>query len=157
MENDINEALKLKANEFIEALSNKTESERLLFHYNSVLNFSNRIIFYNDEKAIILKEKFLDYFQEIEELNYTINHKYESSRLFNNYLLPILYYLIEKEFFVPGSNLKLYIIIGFLADFSLYYFISGYYYPVFLLLFIVFGFYKRIKAKKEGKYAAMFW
>lgn len=154
---DINELLKIKEKEFVENLVNSSEVEKKLIHYNSVLNISNRIVLYDDEKAKLLKEKLLGYYQEIEELDYTIGHKYQGSKMFNNYLLPILYYLIEKEFFLAGSNLKLFIIIGFLADLSLYYFIAGYYYPVFLFLFFVFGIYRRIKAKKEGKYAAMFW
>jgi hypothetical protein len=154
---DLNELLKTKEKEFIENLTNRTEVEKKSIHYNSVLNISNRIILYNDEKAILLKEKLLNYFKEVEELNYKFHHKYQSSKLFNSYLLPILYYLIEKEFFVAGSNLKLYVLFGFLGDMFLYYFISGYYYPVSIFLFFVFGIYRRIKAKREGKYAAMFW
>lgn len=157
MDRGINEILKRKEKEFVENLVNSTVYEKKLIHYKSVLNILNRIVLYNDVKAILLKEKLLGYFKEVEELNYTINNKYESSRLFNNYLLPILYYLIDKEFFVTGSSLNLFIIIGFLTDLSLYYFISGYYYPAFLFLFFVLGVYRRIKAKKEGKYAAMFW
>ena len=157
MDRGINEILKRKEKEFVENLVNSTVDEKKLIHYKSVLNILNRIVLYNDVKAILLKEKLLGYFKEVEELNYTINNKYESSRLFNNYLFPIVYYLIDKEFFVASSNLNLFIIIGFLIDFTLYYFITSYYYPVFLILFIAFGFYRRIKAKREGKYVAMFW
>lgn len=157
MENNINEVIKLKVEEFKEGLSNKPDSEKRLFHYNSVINISNRIVFYNDKKAIELKEKLINYFHEIEEMNYIIETKYKSSTLFSNYFLPCLFYLYDKEKFLASSDLRLFIIIGFITDLVLYYFVSGYYYPVFILLFSIFGYYKRINAKKEGKYAAMFW
>ena len=153
---EFNEIIKQKTEEFKKNVSGKPHNEKKLFHYNSVLNISQRIILYQDEKANLLKEKLLYYFDELDEINYTIDNKIESlSR--QKLIEPIVEYLIKKEQFCTNGDLHILIVIGLVIDIGLYYFISPYYYPLFILLFFIWGLYRRKKAKKEGKYAAMFW
>lgn len=153
---ELNEIINHKVEEFKKNVSGKPHDEKKLFHYNSVLNISQRIVLYKDVKANLLKEKLIGYFEEIEEMDYVVNNKLMGAKL-NKYLLPIEQFLIKKEQFVTSGDIQLLTIIGILIDAGLFYFISNYYYPVFIVFFFILGFYRRNKAKKEGKYAAMFW
>ncbi|MBA3985934.1 MAG: hypothetical protein H0X63_05030 [Flavobacteriales bacterium] len=157
MENDINEVLILKIKYFEENMSIKSDSEKKIVHYNSVKNISNRIVLYNNKKTVLLKEKLIIYLQKLEDSGYTIENKYKGSSLFIKYISPSIIYLLDNDKFLVNSDIRTFIIIGFIIDLIVYYFISDYHYPLFILLFSIFGIYRRIKAKKEGKYAAMFW
>lgn len=153
---EIDDIINQKVVEFQQKLIDKSDVEKKLFHYNSVLNISKRIVLYQDEKANLLKEKLLYYFDELDEINYTIDNRIESLSL-QKLIEPIVEYLIKKEQFCTNGDLHILIVIGLVIDIGLYYFISPYYYPLFILLFFIWGLYRRRKAKKEGKYAAMFW
>ena len=153
---EIDDIINQKVVEFQQKLIDKSDVEKKLFHYNSVLNISKRIVLYQDEKANLLKEKLLYYFDELDEINYTIDNRIERLSL-QNLIEPIVEYLIKKEQFCTNGDLHILIVIGLVIDIGLYYFISPYYYPLFILLFFIWGLYRRRKAKKEGKYAAMFW
>ncbi|PKP25931.1 MAG: hypothetical protein CVU03_06275 [Bacteroidetes bacterium HGW-Bacteroidetes-2] len=154
---EINEIIIRKTDEFREKLAVKTIPEKNLFHYNSILNISSRIILHNDSKAKSLKEIWIKFFDEIDERNYIIEQKLESSKIHNIYILPLEQYLIRKEQFVTNSDIHLLVISGIILDFILFYFLDQYYYPIFILLFLVLGLYRRKQAKINGKYAAMFW
>tara|TARA_R110000850_G_scaffold203228_1_gene329556 strand:- start:175708 stop:176175 length:468 start_codon:yes stop_codon:yes gene_type:complete len=154
---ELNEIIEQKVSTFKERLSDKSTSEKKLFHYNSVVNLSMRIILYKEEKANSLKVKLIGFFDEIESCNYHINGKYESSLIHNKYVLPISLYLFKKENFLSNADLRLLTVIGVGIDVILYFLVSGYIYPIFILLFIILGVYRRRQAKKDGKYATMFW
>ena len=154
---NLNEKVENRTKEFKANLQQKPKEEKKLFHYYSVLNLSNRIVHYEDLKAIKLKENLIEFFNELESLNFELNDKYFSSKLHNKYLLPISLYLFKKEKFLASSDLRFLIIIGVLLDATLVYFISNYYYPISTPTLLCLGLYRRKEAKKSGKYSKMFW
>lgn len=153
---DINEIIIRKTEEFREKVYSKTESEKSLFHYRTVLNISQEIILQKDPKSNSLKIELINYFNELEKNHYVIDSKLISSKL-HKHLLPIVQHLILKNKFITNGYLHLFILIGIVLDFILFYFLDQYYYPIFILLFLVLGLYRRKQAKRNGKYAAMFW
>lgn len=155
MEKELNKIIIQKAANFQDILAARTEIERKLFHYNTVLTLCSRIILYNDAKAITLKNKLIDFFDEIEALHFKIKSKTHSLNL-HKHLLPIVQYLIKKEHYTSSADLHLLTIIGAISDLIIFYF-SDRHFPIFIVLFFILGVYRRIKAKREGKYAAMFW
>lgn len=155
-EMEINDLIKSKAKEYNLNISKKVGNEKSYFHPNSVMNISNRIVLYNDEKANELKQKLLDYFLEIESMDYNIENKYKSSILYN-YLLPLRSYLLYNDQFIAKADLHLLVIIGFVFDLVFYKFFLSRFIPIFIILFSIFGIYRRIRAKSKGKFSAMFW
>lgn len=153
---ELNEIIKQKTEDFKKNVSGKPHDEKKLFHYNSVLNISQRIVLYKDVKANLLKEKLINYFDELEEMDYMVNSKLTSTKLYKP-LLSVINYLFNKEQFLTKTDLHLLIIIGVIIDIGLYYFISVYHYPVFILLFFIWGLYRRKQAIKSNKYGNMFW
>lgn len=154
---EINKVLENKIEQFLLDVGHKTDFEKSLFHYNSVLNLSQRILLFRDKKANLLKQKLVEYFNLLDEENYSIDNKYESSKLHNKYILPIEQYLIKKDQFITYGDLHLFIIIGFIVDLTLYIILSNYYYPIFILVLFLSGYYRRKQAQKNNKYSRIFW
>lgn len=153
---EINDLIKSKAKEYSKNVSMKVGVEKSYFHLNTVLNISSRIILYNDKKANELKQKLLDYFLEIEDMDYKIDSKIKSLKLYK-YFLPLEFYLFDKDQFLTKTDLHLLIIIGIIVDFLLHKFFLFYNYPIFIILFSIIGIYRRIQAKSKGKFADRFW
>jgi hypothetical protein len=152
---DLNKTIIQKAANFQARLASKTEAERSLFHYNTTLAVTNKIILFNDNKAVILKNKLVDFFDEVESLDFEIKNRHSSANL-HEYLLPITQFLISKGKFITSADLHLLTIIGAISDLVILYLLDNYY-PIFIISFFILGIYRKIKAKREGRYAAMFW
>uniref|UniRef100_UPI0030D94004 hypothetical protein n=1 Tax=uncultured Planktosalinus sp. TaxID=1810935 RepID=UPI0030D94004 len=102
---ELNEIIEQKVSSFKERLSDKSTSEKKLFHYYSVLNISKRLLVYNDSNTHSLKEILLQFFIEVENYNYLISDKVKSLRLYKKYLLPSELYLFKKENFLSNVDL----------------------------------------------------
>ena len=128
------------------------------FHYRSVNNLLGGIIKYNStQESNSLKEGLLDFFTELDELDYDLSDKIESINLYKNYLAPTGKYLIIKEGFRTKMNFKMNIVIGIIADIILVYSLTKYHYPVFLLLGLVFSIWQRHSCIKSNKFFSLFW
>ena len=122
---ELNDVIEHKVSKFKERLSDKSTSEKGLFHYYSVLNISKRLVVYKDSNTISYKEKLLEYFKEAENYNYLISDKLKSVRLLKKYLLAYDVFLFKKENFLLNTYLRFLIIIGIMIDVFLYFLVSA--------------------------------
>ncbi|EDM45448.1 hypothetical protein SCB49_06562 [unidentified eubacterium SCB49] len=152
----VNEELKNKLCKF--NLKVKTVKSKNRFHVKSINNIANSLTKYNTpevEKLIIL---LLEYFEKINITDYSTPSKQEAHYDFKNYIFPSVLYLIKKEQYRLRSTLKVFIAIGLIIDLCIYFFIyKEYYYPIFSILFLLNSTYKTYVAKKEGRFASMYW
>ena len=154
---NINDKITERINQFEKALIHQPDFEKKLVHFHSVQNISGRIIKYWGEKPTELKENLLEYLNEIEKREYSVNSKIESTQLYGKYILPIIQFLVKKDQFVTSGDIRLLIIIGGLVDSGFYFYLQNYLYPIFLILFFLVGSYRRKQAQRKNKYSKMFW
>lgn len=148
--------LEEKLQNFIDRVGDKSVEEKKFLHYKTVINITNRVTNSKHSKTNELKNNLYDYFDELEELNYTVEDKLTSAQI-HKYLLPVIQFLIKKEDFKTPGDLHIFIFIGLTIDVILHFILTNYYYPIFVSIFTLLGFQRRIEAKKTNTYAAMYW
>lgn len=139
--------LEKQLQDFIYHARDKSTEEKKLMHYKTVVNITNRIKDAKHSKTNEFKKNLYDYFNELEDLNYTIEDKLTSAQI-HKYLLPVIQFLIKKEDFKTPGDLHIFIFIGLTIDIILHFILFNYYYPIFLSIFTLLGIKRRIEAKK---------
>ena len=152
---DINEILENKLYEFTYILENKNESERKLYHYQSVLNLVNGLLLVGHKSSLLLKNLMLEYFKSVEDLNYLMDQK-NSLQFYKNYLLPVGQYLAEARGFRSKSDLLKYIILGLVIDFSIYYIFELKLFVFTPSLFLI-GYSKLKRKRKNNEFFSINW
>ncbi|MBO6881931.1 hypothetical protein [Winogradskyella sp.] len=152
----MNEKLTKERIYFTTALLNKSNEDKKLYHYKSVINLSNGLISLNDSSShYYFKEQMFDYFNLIKDSNYLISQK-ESLMLYKKYILPIGQHLIKNNGFRTRSDIFKYIFVGVVLDFSIFFFLEKYYFIMTPILFFI-GYHKRKNKIKQNKFFSVFW
>jgi len=146
-----------KTQNFLDKIEGKTLKEKKLFHFRTVINFSYGIKYMKTKKADSLKMLLMNYYDELEGLDYSILNKQESWSLYKKYLHPIGKFLIDEKDFRSRASIYIYIHLGILVDFLSYYFFNYKFYLLASLIMIFVGYYKLEIKKKEKKYFNPFW
>ena len=153
----VNDLLDQQLGKFIENLNGSEKSKRDYFHYRSVINIGRAIKLYNNEKVEGLKEGLLEYLFEVEEMDYAPAEKMQSALMYKEYIYPVGSFLIYRKGFITRAGLKFFVLYGIIIDGILAFLIKGYYYPVFIVIFFVWGYYKQKTAEKENKLFSINW
>lgn len=127
------------------------------YHFRSVENLSKGILDFNDLEAIDLKQKLLNYFEELKMSEYELDSSSSSIILFRENLAPVGKYLIQKKSFRTKTSLKILLIIGGIIDVFLFYFFDNYKFPIAIIIFLFIGIIERKLAIKKGKFFFMYW
>ena len=134
----------------------ESKSKRI-YHYQSVLNIGKSLQKYNDEKTNEFKDQLLSYLQIVEENKYEPISKRDSSQYFSEYLFPSFLFLVNKEQFRAKSTVKSFFVIGLIIDLILYFITQWYYYPIFTIVLFLISYSRNMDAKKEKRFASMFY
>ena len=153
----LNDLLDQQLEKFIENLNGSEKSKRDYFHYRSVINIARAIKFYSNEKAQGLKKGLVEYLFEVEEMDYTPAEKIQSALMYKEYIFPVGSFLIYRKGFITRAGFKFFILYGIIIDGILAYLVKGYYYPIFIVIFLVWGYYKQKTAEKENKLFSINW
>lgn len=144
----------IEKEKFIRNLNDKPKFQKKLFHYKSVLNISDSIINYNNEKANVLKKGLLNFYVN---LDYDSLDKMESAKKYEKHILPLAHYLIEKEGFRSKGDFWKYIIFGGVIDVILHLSLSKYNYPLAVILFFILGYIRRKERIAKKKFFSINW
>ncbi len=156
----LNKIFNEKLNQFCVENKKENDKDKSTIHYKSIVNISKSLRKYNDEKAIILKEKLIEYFDKIKYQQYDRFDKLESLKLYKDYVAPSTFFLFKEEKFISHAHIKVMTLIGILIDIILYFLINdiiNFFFPVFTISFFLISLSKKNEAKIKGKYAANFW
>ena len=154
------EIVNVKLTEFISTFENSSERIKELIHFQSTINVSKEIIRFNNSEAHALKDKLLEYFELVKEIDFSVdqnNHseiqkqKAESRKRFHNYIYPLGSYLIWESDFKMKLPIGFYIIIGIISDLIIYHFFSKDFVPMGTIAFIGIGILLRKRERNEQK------
>ena len=149
-----------KLNEFIYTFENSPEQVKELVHFQSTINVSREIIRFNNSEANALKDKLLEYFELVKEIEFLedksnnvefLNQKAESRKRYTHYIYPVGSFLMWESEFSTRLPIGFYILVGVIADLLIYYFYSKSLVPLGTIVFIGIGILFRRRKRNDQK------
>tara|TARA_R110000787_G_scaffold22308_6_gene64948 strand:- start:1148 stop:1612 length:465 start_codon:yes stop_codon:yes gene_type:complete len=151
------EILKNKLNNFISRFEKENENVKKLIHYNSVKNITNQILILKNKKNTQkYKESIQSYLDEIELMSSPID-KLISKFLYHEYIFESGRFLMYKGNFKTNGNLFFVLFLGIIIDSIIYFLGFRFYFPIFTLIFFIYGLTIRKKAINENRYFIRNW
>ena len=149
-----------KLTEFISTFENSSERIKELIHYQSTINVSKEIIRFNNSEAHALKDKLLEYFELVKEMDFSVDEnnyseiqkqKAESRKRFHNYIYPAGSFLMWESEFSTRLPIGFYIFIGIIVDFIIYYNFSKDFVPLGTIILFGIGILLRKRKRNDKK------
>ncbi|MCF7559560.1 hypothetical protein L3X39_02845 [Sabulilitoribacter multivorans] len=154
------EIINQKLTEFISTFENSSEQIKQLIHFQSTISVSREIIRFNNSKAHALKDKLIEYFEIVKELDFSIDEndhsailkqKVQSRKRYREFIYPIGSFLMWESGFSIRKPIEFYIFIGIIIDSIIYYFLSKDFVPLGTIVFIGIGVLSHKKRNNKQK------
>jgi hypothetical protein len=149
-----------KSAEFVSEFENAPERIKELLHYQSTVNVSNEIIRFNNSEAHALKDKLLEYFELVKEIDFSVDEKdyseiqkqkAESRKRYQKYIYPAGSFLMWESEFTTKLPIGFYLFIGIIADLIVYYNFTKEIVPLATIALIGIGILFRKRKRNEQK------
>ncbi len=154
-----------KLAEFISEFKNAPERIKKLLHYQSVISVSREIIRLNNSEAHALKDKLLEYFELVKEVDFSVDEnnyseiqkqRAESRKRYHNYIYPVGSFLMWESEFKIKLPIGFYLFIGIITDLIIYYNFTKEIVPLATIVLIGIGILLRKRKKNEQKVFGLF-
>lgn len=149
-----------KLTEFISTFENSSERIKELVHYQSTINVSKEIIRFNNSEAHALKDKLLEYYKLVKEMDFSVDgndfseiqkQKAESRKRYQKYIYPAGSFLMWENELSTRLPIGFYIFIGIIVDLIVYYNFSKDFVPLGTIALIGIGILFRKRKRNEKK------